>query len=176
MAQRVRRFGPMFSATHIGTSTVRRGALAMGLLLGGCDSADSADVPDLPSGWEGATLIEGFTQKACEGSPYDGPAAVVTTVGIPGAVSIDYEHAAFRCSQDVEGYVRRSDGAFDVLVQPVEMDPDSVAKCDCLYDIVMDIPAEARAYTVTLYQRGDNKSGQGLERVGSDMVRVPADE
>jgi hypothetical protein len=44
-----------------------------------------------------------------------------------------------------------------VLVQPVEMHPSSVTRCDCLYDIsvaIEDIRAGSR--TVTLFRRWDD--------------------
>lgn len=46
----------------------------------------------------------------------------------------------FRYAQPVTGYVRVSGNAVDVLVQPADMNPSSVSKCDCLYDISLHIP------------------------------------
>jgi hypothetical protein len=90
-------------------------------------------------------------------------------------VALDYKHAPFRCSQDVDGYLRRSEGKLDILVQPVDMDPDSVAKCDCLYDITADIEAQPGSYTVTAYRRGDNwAGGNEVVKAGSDRAKVPA--
>jgi hypothetical protein len=175
-SESVRTSRTMFKATHTGTSISLGAALLVGCLLSGCDSADAADAADLPAGWEDASRIESFTQTQCKGPPYGGPAAAVTAVGNAGSVALDYEHAAFRCNQDVEGYVRRSTGKLDILVQPVEMDPDSVAKCDCLYDIVADVPAEPGSYTVTVYHRGDSKSGQSTEQVGSGDATVTTEE
>ncbi len=160
----------MSKTTQAGTRLLPGQSLIAALFLLACDSAD------LPPGWEDATRIEDFTQKQCKGSSEIEEPEAVTATGRRGVVSVDYSHAPFRCSQDVEGYLRRSSGKLDVLVQPVDMDPDSVAKCSCRYDIVAEIPAKPGLYTVTVHQRGDHKSGRDLYVVGSDDARVPENE
>jgi hypothetical protein len=139
------------------------------VLICGCNSSD------LPSGWGNARKIANFTQMECSGSPFDGPAESIKAQGRAGAIDIDYQHAPFRCAQDVEGFVRRSPGHVDILVQPVDMDPRSVAKCDCLYDIVATVSAEAGEQAVTVYRRSDNiNSDNDPVSVGSMDVVVPA--
>lgn len=110
--------------------------------------------PDLPEGWEDAEPIDDFVQRACEGDPYAGTPATVTAQAADGAVDVVYDKAHFRCAQDVEGFYRADGAAVSVLVQPVDMDPEMVAKCDCLYTIEMGIPVAAE--TVTVFRRWDN--------------------
>jgi hypothetical protein len=137
----------------------------------GCGSTD------LPAGWSGAARIDDFTQTECNGSAFGGPAAVVGVEGVSTGVELDYEHASFRCSQDVEGFLRRSEGTLDVLVQPVDMDPDAVARCSCLYDIHANLDVAPGTYSVNVFRRGDNKSGQKVPvQVGSAEATVPGSQ
>ncbi len=134
-------------------------------------SACGPDV-DLPAGWEEAVWIEDFIQYECDGSPStdDWVSTVIASAIQPGLRVIG-DDLPFRCEQDVEGFYRVSGEAVDVLVQPVEMDPDEVARCDCLYRIEAGIP-EAPPATVTLYRRWDNLNVPNRPvLVGS--IRVP---
>jgi hypothetical protein len=142
------------------------------LLAPAACSDESAKSADLPVGWD-AQRIETFTQSLCTGSPYDGVPEVVNVTAAPGALHISYGSAHFRCSQSVEGFVKLGVGTADVLVQPVDMNPSSVAKCDCLYDLSMEVNVPRGTYEVTVYRRWDHKSGhdEPLE-VGAQSVEV----
>lgn len=111
---------------------------------------------DLPDGWDGASSIADFSQSACsDADPYGETNERVEAEAASGAIAVDYLGAPFRCSQDVEGFFRTNGDAVDVLVQPVHMNPSSVAKCDCLYEIHMTVPVAPLA-ALTLYRRWDN--------------------
>ncbi len=129
------------------------------LVAAGCTDSDSGSNADLPAGWEGAKRIADFTQLDCD-DERDEVEASITVEGVAGGIELDYDHARFRCSQDVEGFARRSDGQVDILIQPVDMNPSSVAKCDCSYDIVAKLAAVAGEHTVTVYRRQDNIGGE----------------
>ena len=90
-------------------------------------------------------------------------------------VRIDYLFAHFRCSQPVEAFVRRGKSSVDVLVQPVDMNPDSIAECDCQYNIVMgidDIPYGDNI-RIRVYRRWDNiNSDNDPEFVDERTVKV----
>ncbi|MBM4361137.1 MAG: hypothetical protein FJ104_00535 [Deltaproteobacteria bacterium] len=131
----------------------------MGLLLVtlGCSSAeDEPRGPELPAGWAGASRITDFRQSTCGGSalePHD--ERIDVTVG-RGALLVVYSDAHFRCEQEVEGFVRGSAGSLDLLVQPVDMHPASVAACDCLYEITLALESLPPGdHAVTLYRRWD---------------------
>ena len=119
------------------------------VLLAGC-------APDLPEEWEDARHIDDFTQEECDGSPMDTgwESTVSASVGTPG-LRVVGDNLPFRCEQEVEGFYRVDGDAVDILVQPVNMDPRSVANCDCLYKVEAGIPEDPPA-TVTLYRRWDS--------------------
>jgi hypothetical protein len=103
--------------------------VAAGLFLFGCTE-------DLPPGWEGADHVTSLTQHDCGGSPLD-EGDSERAMFLPGRnrLEIEYSDAHFRCQQGVEGFYKDAGGTLEVLVQPVDMSPSSVAACDCLYDI-----------------------------------------
>jgi hypothetical protein len=140
------------------------------LLLVGCGGAD------LPAGWEDAEAIDGLTQSECKASAYD-ETVKEALVATPerDAVRLQYHAAHFRCAQEVEGFVRIAGSRVDVLVQPEDMDPDSVAACDCLYDVGMQIKGLSKGVVaVELYRRWDNlNEPNDPVKVGSAEVQIP---
>jgi len=147
--------------------------LCVALWLTGC--ADSPDVPDLPAGWEDAERIAELTQAPCGRSALadDVPEELGWSVGDDG-LTVTYDHGHFRCEQDVEGFVRREGDAIDLLVQPIDMDPQAIAACDCLYDISLQLTPPSGDYTLTLYRRWDkhNKPNPTVE-IGAAEIAVP---
>jgi hypothetical protein len=112
---------------------------------------------DLPEDWSGVERIQQFVQKACGGSAIEEHEERAEVEASTGGVRIDYRDAHFRCAQDVEGFVRRKDGKVDLLVQPVDMSPDGVAGCDCLYHIEMEVAPLTQGETaLRVYRRWDN--------------------
>jgi hypothetical protein len=140
----------------------------------GCSELDDNPDADLPQGWETADRVASFEQSVCGESPSGGPSESLEIATSPGAVEVGYHHAHFRCSQTVEAFARSSTGVMDILVQPVDMDPLAVARCDCLYEITMSIAAPVGQYELTLYRRWDHKSGADEpRRVASRTVVLP---
>jgi hypothetical protein len=138
--------------------------------------ACSGGKPDLPPGWENAQSVKSFTQAACSGSPGlpTGPNESVDVTANTRAVSIAYHAAHFRCAQSVEGFVRTGTNTADFLVQPTDMNPSSVAGCDCLYEITMGASVAAGATTVTVYRRWDHQSGSDSPvEIGAASANVP---
>jgi hypothetical protein len=143
-------------------------------------ACSSGSKPDLPAGWEGAQAVTDFTQAACSGSA-DGPGAPSDSIDASasaGSVSVAYHAAHFRCAQSVQGFVRTGPRSLDFLVQPVDMNPASVAGCDCLYEISLVTKASPGATTITLYRRWDHSGSSNpgevsnLVEVGTTMVTV----
>ena len=92
------------------------------LALGACSSG-----PNLPEGWEDAELLNDFTQSECGGEP--GTATEeFNAFKAPPSLEITWTNTAFRCEQPVEGYLRRLGVTHELLVQPVDMEPDTVAR------------------------------------------------
>ncbi len=118
--------------------------------------------------------IPGLQQSSCEGSPYDGAEEALSVTGASGSLHVVYAPAHFRCSQAVAGFVLTSGGDSEILVQPIDMNPQTVAKCDCLYTIDMDIEAPEGEHLVSLFRRWDHKSGADDPlQIGSQSVTVP---
>jgi hypothetical protein len=115
-----------------------------------------------------------LTQAECSGSPLDNRNEQVSFTPSKGKVDIDYQEAHFRCAQDVEGFFRTTGSGIDVLVQPVDMNPDSVARCDCLYDITILLdPVTPGQHAVAVYRRWDNINEDNEPvRIGGETVQV----
>src|SRR5262249_34781658 len=142
----------------------------LALVLAGCGGS-----ADLPAGWEGAERIADFSQNACSGDSFGETVhEKVVVAALNGSVRVEYDDAQFRCNQNVEGFARTSSGGLDVLVQPVDMDPTEVARCDCLYDVSMTIDGLATGATkVGVYRRWDNiNTPNDPVRVGSSTVEI----
>ncbi|HVU02233.1 MAG TPA: hypothetical protein VHE30_10795 [Polyangiaceae bacterium] len=153
-----------------------RGFLFLGALFctAACGSETAGPAPDLPRGWETASAIQDLHQTACNGLPYDGTPEAMTASTSERSIHVLYEPAHFRCAQALQGFVKSGKGSVDVLVQPIDMNPASVAKCDCLYGVDMKIPADSGEYAVSVYRRWDHKSGaDGPLQIGSESVTVP---
>jgi hypothetical protein len=144
-------------------------------LLIACGGSDDRPVSaDLPVGWESAKRVAELVQLECSGSPYDNPNERVSFNAGTGKLGIDYREAHFRCVQDVEGFSREAGARIDVLVQPIDMNPQSVAACDCLYDITILLdPVTSGAHDVAVYRRWDNLNDPNEPiRIGGGSVQV----
>ena len=141
----------LVSMTALGLMAM--GLMAMGLM--GCAGAD------LPAGWEDAKHVEGLTQSACGGSPYEDFDERVEGDISGSPLVVAYREAHFRCEQEVEAFYRVVDADVEVLVQPVDMNPSAVAGCDCLYDVDFQIRLEEdlAPTELVLFRRWDEAGG-----------------
>lgn len=126
--------------------------LAYAFALAAC----SSDLgKDLPQGWEDAAQAKNLVQEVCPGSE-DFTDEHASFAGGEGSIAVDYQHAHFRCEQDVEGFFKVGDGTVEMLVQPIDMNPSAVAGCDCGYNITfLAEPVAAGTMQTTLYRRWD---------------------
>lgn len=133
--------------------------------LGACADSNT----NLPAGWEAAERIEKLMQMTCSHSGLDDIEETLSRGDVTkSALDLTYEHAHFRCEQPVEGYLREHAGALEALVQPIDMDPDAVAGCDCLYTIEMHVPIDQHAHQITVFRRWDNLNSPNAPiRIGS---------
>jgi hypothetical protein len=149
-------------------------SLSVALATTACGGDESKPLADLPQGWETAQPIADLQQTECEGSPYDGTAEAMTASTDGRAIHIAYEPAHFRCAQSVQGFAKTAAGSVEVLVQPIDMNPASVAHCDCLYGVHMNLPVSKGTYAVEVYRRWDHKSGADDPlKIGSQTVMIP---
>ncbi|MFZ5479958.1 MAG: hypothetical protein ACOZNI_24550 [Myxococcota bacterium] len=107
--------------------------------------------PDLPEGWEDAERVDDFTQAECG----DTGELALAAEAAGDDVALEVTHVGARCAQDLEAFWQPAgDAAAEVLIQPVDMTPASVAKCDCAYDLAMVVPTPAPV-TLEVWERGD---------------------
>lgn len=130
--------------------------VSLAALLAGC-------VVDLPSDWEGALGIADLIQSECEGDPYEDQDERVEAARGTDTLNVSYLEAHFRCEQDVQAFGQIAGSTLEVLVQPVDMNPNQVTACDCLYEIEMTPPLSGWSGgdidgvdEVTLSRRWDN--------------------
>ena len=126
----------------------------------------TADVEyDLPGFWTDATLIQHFNQGKCneDMDEVTANAPKASTKIVEGKLILTYPNAHYRCDQSVQGFVRQKDNGYAVLVQPIEMNPVMVAKCDCGYTLTAILP-NVTANEVRLFHRGDNHAGEATIR------------
>jgi hypothetical protein len=115
--------------------------------------------PDLPEGWEDARPVDTLTQTECLGiDPYEEHDERVEGDISSSPLEVSLREGHFRCEQEVEGFYKVDGSEVDVLLQPVRMNPKSVAKCDCLYDIdiTLSLEVDLAPEALTLYRRWDN--------------------
>tara|TARA_B100000683_G_C12304002_1_gene479428 strand:+ start:96 stop:557 length:462 start_codon:yes stop_codon:yes gene_type:complete len=124
----------------------------------------TACLTDLPVGWEDATPIDQLQQSECEGDPYEleeNNEESLLSGGIEnGELQLQFSKADFRCDQEVEGFHMVEDGALSILIQPQDMNPSMVAKCNCLYNIDLSIPGLGEIDTIDVYKRSDRYGGE----------------
>ena len=111
----------------------------------------------LPSTWTDAVLIEDMKQTSCNED--------ITQIleSVPKAstnfqnnnIVINYPNAHFRCDQNVQAFVKQTTNGYAVLIQPTEMNPMWVAKCDCGYNLETTI-LNAKSKELRLFHRRDN--------------------
>lgn len=145
----------------------------------GCTDA-TYGVPDLPDDWQGATHVDRLTQSACGSDPTQGLPEAINLSTDAGTIEVAYAHAPFRCTQDVEAYLRKQQDTLDVLVQPVNLNPPVIARCSCQYDLSLVLPALKREhlaaghYQVNVFRRADHIGDESSEpvAVGTGTVDV----
>lgn len=121
----------------------------------------TSDNPNLPEDWQEALLLSDFMQTTCRGEPGDGeehPEEVGVVVR-SGAAFVTWTNVLFRCDQDLEAWVRRSGTAVDVLVQPIDLNPEAPARCDCFYDLDLSFNLSDQERQLSFYTRRDEAGG-----------------
>lgn len=128
----------------------------------GCADVDTAEY-DLPLGWEDSRLVSSFIVELSADSCVESEECARVEPSFGGGRSsllVDVFGLRFRCEQDTHAFFKIADTVADFLVQPVDMDPESVAKCDCDYDVAMVVDGiSVGVVDVNVYRRWDNWSG-----------------
>src|SRR6478752_1789867 len=130
------------------------GAVLLSIGCGG-QSADGSGSPaacanDLPQGFscERALSIE---QSECAGNA-TGVSLTPNVHWTTDGKALHVEGTRFRCNQSVCAYLDPSSAEAKVLLQPCEMKPSTVARCDCEYsfDVPVALPATTSSVSVEL--------------------------
>lgn len=126
--------------------------------------------PGLPAGWASAERLAS-TQQACQSvGPGEGPAATFEAKAAAGGAAVSFGHVTFRCAQPVEAFVRRANGRVDVLLQPEDLSPSSVARCMCRYDVDLSVSASGRGTWSGFTRQDDVGGAQAPEQVGASVA------
>jgi hypothetical protein len=131
---------------------ILRAAAIIGVLFSACE-----DVGDeLPSGWADARRLQ-LRQSSCGGDPYtSGPRPRLELSASGGALQGSFKDAQFRCGdQELCGFALDRGAVTQVLVQPCNLHPMNVPRCDCLYEVTFTLPARPVREMVELYSRRD---------------------
>jgi hypothetical protein len=129
---------------------LRLALLVLSLAVAPCGRGED----DLPPGWEEARRVM-VDQSACEGDGIAANGGSLVLMRDMARLRASYEKAPFRCQQRVCAHRRDEGGVTQVLVQPCDMDPDMVVRCDCLYRVSFELPDVAAGGMVELYRRWD---------------------
>jgi hypothetical protein len=128
--------------------------LVTALVTAGFALACGGDSTDLPAGWEAAKPV-GMVQSECSNSALaDAPPETVEVRAWGPPVEVAYHDARFRCAQKLCAYLRNDGTTAAMLVQPCEMNPGTVAKCNCQYQVGLSVPGTRSA--IEVHRRWDN--------------------
>jgi hypothetical protein len=128
----------------------RMAVLVVALCAVECDSEQD----DLPAGWELALSLP-VDQSSCGGTSVMSSTGTLVLMRDMGRLRATYQGAQFRCEQRLCAFRLEETGGTRVLVQPCEMNPATVTRCDCLYAVGFDLPAVETGRTVELHRRWD---------------------
>jgi hypothetical protein len=109
----------------------------------------------LPADWIGARALT-IGQSQCKGSA-DGTTVTPTIDAIDtgGMLAVTINDLSFRCQQSVCAYVMDSGATTRVLVQPCDLHPTNVTRCDCLYDVTFKLQMRVDRTAIDVYKRFD---------------------
>jgi len=130
-------------------------ALAPSAFLGAaCSSNGSVGSSDtLPVGWTGAKNLP-IQQSACNNDDLTAMAAIdITDAG--GSLAVAIKDVEFRCNQQICGYSLDVAATTRVLLQPCDLHPTTVTRCDCMYDMTLTLPPRSDRVEVSVYRRTD---------------------
>ena len=135
----------------------------------GCDNVDEVD---LPPGWESADFVKSFTGPCLWGNIEDGQSEL-GAVSIDGETILFVDRLSFNCVADnLDVFVKEEGESMEILIQPSEMNPGSLTRCMCTYDVRAFLGALAAKSSFSVWSRGVNSGDEPSEphRVGDVEV------
>ncbi|MCB9638102.1 MAG: hypothetical protein H6728_00105 [Myxococcales bacterium] len=117
-----------------------------------CNASDINQTPGDPEGKESYTLTPKGNQ-----------------------IEISYKNAPFRCDQKVTWEAALSGQVVTATVRPEDMDPTTVARCGCRYDVSAMIGTLSQGkYTIKIVHKTDNYGSPSTsQEVHSEDVQIP---
>ncbi|MCK6508763.1 hypothetical protein L6R29_02200 [Myxococcota bacterium] len=90
-------------------------------------------------------------------------------------VEISFKNAHLRCEQKVTWEASLDGQILTAVVRPQEMNPTTVPRCDCRYDLGVKIgPLNKGKYTVKIQQKSDNYGSPSTTKdVHTSEVTIP---
>jgi hypothetical protein len=156
-----------------GVRTLLLAALSVG--LGACSSGtEPASTKDLPSDWADALEVTDLVQVECATSDFEFADESASFQPGRASLAVTYDQAHFRCAQNVEGFYKVTGDALEILVQPIDMHPQAVAACDCVFGITFTVePLASGVVEASLYRRWDdwNTPNDPVE-IASEQVTI----
>lgn len=129
--------------------------------------------PELPLGWSDAREVA-LEQSACDSSDPMSPVDHAVHVYLRDARLHVEATVSARCSQELCAYRQRVGDTEQFLIQPCDMHPGSVAKCNCPYRLGLSTKNARTEQLVELYQRSDAYVGDpGLPLVFFSGTALP---
>ena len=141
----------------------------LALVAAGCGSPEPE--VNLPEGWEEAARLTDFSQSDCDGDPGEGFGRTqdLDVTLSTGFAAVSWTNTVFRCDQPLEAYVRRTNRV-EVLVQPVEMNPEEPARCDCYYNLDFALNVTEADTEFAFYVRRDEAGGPSAPALVGELT------
>lgn len=150
--------------------------MAGALLVTGCggESAGGTEslsecASDLPAGFSCERALSVGQSECSANAP-----GVTLTPNVHWSTdgkALHIEDARYRCNQSVCAYLDASSAEAKVLLQPCEMSPSTVARCDCRYSFDLPVALPATTTSVSLQLRSDAYGGEPTSQaIGSVTV------
>ncbi|MEI9937471.1 MAG: hypothetical protein WDO69_09635 [Pseudomonadota bacterium] len=139
------------------------GLMAAALLATGCgghsaNGSESACANDLPASFDCERSLS-VEQSQCSGNT-TGVSVTPNAHWSTDGKALHIEDARFRCNQSVCAYLDASSDEAKVLLQPCEMSPDTVARCDCGYSFDVPVALSQTTSSVSVELRSDAYGGE----------------
>jgi hypothetical protein len=125
------------------------GLLVATMVATSCSGSSS----DLPPGWEGSEELS-LAGWDCT-TPVGSPPAIEIASRAEG-LQVVLHRLAKRCNQDLCAFAREDDAATMVLIQPREMHPEAVTRCDCPAEVAFVLPSRESRGTLAIWYRNDS--------------------
>lgn len=133
-----------------------------------CGACNGDEPPCDAAQWSCDDEVQMFSQAQCEGDVAQSLPVELDAQVQESTVNITVRHYPARCSQELCAYSHEKGRVIEVLIQPCDLHPDSVAKCSCNYDLSISLALAPGEHEVAVYRRQDEYTGStSPKRIGT---------